>query len=226
MTPRQKTTKRRGTKANRRVDLPKTIIIANPVDAAMRRFVEACNANNEAGEGFSREDARLLGREAYEAIAATCHAYIQPENFPAHLVREPFPPVIARAVWSLVTNALAGRRTLSFEDLFSAHAPNFSASEKKEIYIAVAYVQAAQEKIVHDPKFIKNVANWYGVHRRTILNWVREFGIHDLLANFYPNLSEEDRAERITNLAKTRGAFYARYGRGQGATNARNKKRS
>lgn len=212
MTPRQKTAKRRGTKAE------------NPVDEAGRRFAEACTANTAAGEGFSREDAKLVGREAYDAIAAACHAYIQPENYSANLVLEPFPPVIAMAVWSLVTNALAGRRTPSFEDLFSAHAPNFSASEMKDIFIAVVYVQAAKKKIVHDPKFITQVANWYGVHRRTILNWVRKFGTHDLLENFYPALSEENRAEIVISLARKRGAFYARNGRGQGAIAARGKK--
>ena len=189
------------------------------IEAALQEFAKAEKANAKAQ---SEKQRRLAGRQAYEAIAAICEAY---SSDPSGQTK--FPPKIAQALGILVSNALAGRPTKSFRDLFATgkkSAPRLSTSEIKDMKIAVAYLQAVKEGLIDDKTPVKTVAAWNAVSERTIHSWKNKLGTADIAKELFPEAGKADRAELIASLAKKCGAFVARHGRGHAALNARKSK--
>ena len=189
------------------------------IEAALQEFAKAEKENAKAQ---SEKERRLAGRQAYEAIAAICEAY---SSDPSGQTK--FPPKIAQALWVLISNALAGHPTDSFRDLLATgkkSAPRLSASEIKDMKIAVAYVQDAKQGLIADKTPVKTVAALFNVDPRTIRSWKKLYGSTDIGEELFPEAGKIDRAELIANLAKERGAFVARHGRGRAAVNARRSK--
>ena len=186
------------------------------IEAALQEFTKAEKANAKAQ---SEKERRLAGRRAYEAIAAICEAY---SSDPSGQTK--FPPKIAQALGILVSNALAGRPTKSFRDLFATgkkSAPRLSASEIKVMKIALAYLQAVKEGLIDDKTPVKTVAAWNAVAERTIHSWKKKLGTTDIATELFPGAGKADRAELIASLAKKHGVVAARHGRSHAALDAR-----
>ena len=162
--------------------------------------------------------AKEAARDIYLLVANISGTYADPRS------SEDFPKEVAHFLHILIGDAVNGHIHESFRDLASGSGRSSAVyGEREAIATAVRYIQAAKLRVIGDPAPIKTVQGWFGVTRSTVQGWSRSEKA-DLIAEFFPEVDADSRAEVIVSMAQRAGEKYSRVGRGAKAVRQRRSK--
>jgi hypothetical protein len=206
----------------------------HPVRTALERLTSARRATKDDLVAKDEDAAKAANRRVYEALSQVCRAYVGqfvdrsglPRTSPS---QEIFPPEVAHMFHAMLEGWLVGKLDRSLRDLVErAGTPGRNLLERNDVEAACRYMQAADIKLlkplIDDGAPVEQIAEWYGVNRVTAQSWKRAEK-RNLLADYMPHVSDDQRAKVIRNRAMKAGRRHAQYGRGQGAIRKRSNKR-
>jgi transposase-like protein len=154
----------------------------------------------------------------FSCAALVMTAYCHPSNWPNGLSAPPaqhFPPHVAKITAEFARYLAVGKTPGPIADALRRGAPRTGPEERRDQAWAVAYVLAAQQKVISDRKPIATVAEAYGVEPRTVRRWRRELamvglGWQDMLPDA---VGEASIARLLEERMREAGQRYLKYGR-------------
>jgi hypothetical protein len=203
-----------------------------PVRTALERLGSARLPQDELA-AKDDEAAKAAGRRVYEALSQVCRAYLDqfvdrsglPRTLPP---KEIFPPEVAGMFHAMLEGWLVGKLDRSLRDLVENEGtPGRNLRERNEVEAACRYMQAAESTkppLIDDRAPVKQIAEWYGVNRATAQSWKRAER-RDLLTDYMPDVSDDQRAAVIRSRAMKAGQRQTQDGRGKDAILKRSNKR-
>ena len=147
-----------------------------------------------------------MAREYFSAWEKLIELYRSSQNLDqSGRPLEMIPPDLMGMIERLCGNVACGITPGLIKDatLPGSHVPNPAERQDKEI--AVTYIAAAKSGIISDKTPVKTVSIKFGVNRRTVQDWSKEFRVLNI------------EADRLPGLLETAGRGYLSAGRSQKA---------
>ncbi len=176
---------------------------------AYHRFLDAKIERSDRGDDIVDRLTARSERPIWQAMHDALRAYCHPENHPDGKVPiERFPPEMALECADLIAEMLTGQ-TPEVCRVLSRPGRRHLPSQIDDKRSAVSYIQACDAGLIDDPSPRRTIAYWFGSHERTPYRWLADPAFADTSPeDFLPDRAADDRANRITVLARKSGAHY------------------
>jgi hypothetical protein len=142
------------------------------------------------------------------------YAYNLPCNRTPHgQPRIPIPPPLAQDVARNIQMVLEGHIPKWMHDLVKPGAPPAHPGMRRDIGLAVAYKKLCDTGLISDHHSTKTISDMYGVTRRRVQDWMKEYGFSEP-SDFFPDTAgETERARLIQDALPNCAARYKEWGR-------------
>ncbi len=176
---------------------------------AYHRFLDARNERSDRGDDIVDRLTARSERPIWQAMHDALVAYYHPENHPDGKVPiERFPPEMALECAAFIAEMLTGQTPEACRVL-SRPGRRHLPSQIDDKRCAVRYIRACKAELIGDTSPRRTIANWFGSHERTVYRWLETPAFADTSPKeFRPDLPSDDRANRITVLARKSGEHY------------------
>jgi hypothetical protein len=161
--------------------------------AKFRAAIERVIAKARLCQGEQTRSERAspaMAREYFLAWEKLIELYRSPQNAPDNRPREIIPPDVMGMLGRLCGYVASGIIPGPIKDATTpgGHVPG--PTERRDKEIAVSYVAAAKTGKIKNRAPVKTVAEIFGVNRRTVLDWSKEFPILNIEPGRLPKLLE------------------------------------
>ena len=162
--------------------------------------------------GYVSDD---MARAALEAASCCLRAYLRPKNFTSDgSPIEHLPPEIIAVIADWLGVVLSGKVPQILQHVARAGAPSELPRESESFGWAVAYIKECKANRIMDRAPVQTVATKFGVADRTVRRWQAD-KTWATPEDFFPGLSEEDRAALIAAKLDDAAKLHRRDGRSE-----------
>lgn len=141
------------------------------------RFAEEQAAKKALNDSETLGPARreALSRDYFEALATLLFEYARSHGRPNEGgPLEPFPGAAIRRVATLADDLSTGRIHKIIHDVNAGGRPSRSLLERRDIAVALNYIEFARAGKIADRAFVKTVSEAFSVDRTTIRDWQKQ----------------------------------------------------
>jgi hypothetical protein len=183
------------------------------VEQAITMYFAAAGRFNDLVNGKQPVDPETT-REVARCAAMVFSAYNLPCNWTSgKKPRVPIPPALARDVAHNIQRVLEGHVPQWILQLVKKGAPRAHPKMRHDIGLAVAYKKLCDADLISDRHSTKTIADSYGVTRRRVQGWMREYAYSEP-TDWFPEAADEvERASLIQNALPLAAARYRQWGR-------------
>lgn len=126
---------------------------------------------------------------------------------------ESFPITLAHLIANQIKYIAVGKLPNPIEALTGRGPPGVGFHEGRDRAIAVAYIKAARAGLINDSAPVTTVCRCYGVTDGAARKWQRKYDFVEI-ADFYPGVTDSERASLLVKAMKLAGKVYRLRGRG------------
>jgi hypothetical protein len=180
--------------------------------AAADAYLEAAQRfNDEAAKGKVSDS---LVRECARLAMMALYTYQLPENWDGGGPIVPLPVQLTNDIARNILVTLGGHIPTWMLHLQKTGAPRVDPKIAEKIGLAVAYKKLAAHGVIVDRQAAKTISGNFGVTRRQVQAWVKEYSWADPECFFPYSSSDRERASLIAADLPRAGEFYRDWGRG------------
>lgn len=185
-------------------------------------LADYCRLYTQAAAAFDK--ARLdqggyvsdgMARTALQAASCCLRAYLRPRNFTSDgSPKEHLPPEIIAVIADWLGDVLSGKVPGILQHVARAGAPSELPRESEPIGWAVAYIKECRAGRIMDRASVETVRTKFGVSDRTVRRWLANKA-WVTPEDFFPGVSDEDRAALITEKLNDAAKLHQQSGRSE-----------